>query len=637
MSWFSRSAPASRKPRLLHVTTVPQTLLFLPGHIAYAQRHGLEVHAASSGGDVLDLLGQQLRMPVHAVPMSRRITPLRDLRSLWRLVRVMRRVRPLIVDGHTPKGGLLAMLAGAFCRVPVRVYHLHGLPLVTARSLKRRLLRATERLACRLAHQVLCVSRSVADLAVAEGLCPAAKIKTLEHGCVDGVDADGRYNPARVSEKGAMHLRRSFGIPSGAFIIGFAGRIVRDKGVVELVQAWQALRAEFADLHLLIAGEFESEDPIPLDAEAALRTDPRIHLTGYLTDPSGFYRVLDLFVLPTYREGFGLALLEASAMEAPVVATRIPGCVDAVRDGQTGTLVTARDASALADAIRAYVRDADLRRRHGRQGRERVLRDFRPEALRSALQQEYARLVHARGLALAPVDEPSSDGDQQANELPVTFYRLVGKRVFDVLASVTALLVLAPVLLVLAALVRICLGSPFLFRQVRTGLHKRRFTILKFRTMTDERDQSGELLPDTSRLTRLGRFLRATSLDELPELINILKGDMSFVGPRPLLPRYDTFYSARENLRFEMLPGLSGWAQINGRNDLAWDDRLACDVAYAESCAFLVDLKILLLTVGKVLRRDNVAVDPSLTFGALDDERKERNAALARSGEASFS
>ncbi len=208
-----------------------------------------------------------------------------------------------------------------------------------------------------------------------------------------------------------------------------------------------------------------------------------------------------------------------------------------------------------------------------------------------------------------------------------THYQRWGKRVFDVVVSAAALVAFAPLLAVLAVLVRWLHGSPILFRQVRSGIRQEAFTILKFRSMTSECDASGVLLPDTQRLTRFGRFLRATSLDELPELLNVLRGDMSLVGPRPLLPQYDAYYSARENLRFRMLPGITGWAQINGRNDLAWDDRLECDAWYVESCSFLLDLKILFLTVIKVLRRDNVQVDPGLTFGALDEERRQRAAA----------
>jgi glycosyltransferase involved in cell wall biosynthesis len=384
-------------PRILHVTTVPGTLRFLSGHVQHAKRKGFEVHALSSPGESLDEFGRDMQIEVHSTVMPRRITPLGDLGALWRIVRVMRRIRPTIVDGHTPKGALLAMMAATLCRVPVRVYHMHGLPMTTATGLKQRLLRWTERTACKLSHQVICVSKSLRELAITEGLCPAEKIKVIHHGAIDGIEAYGRFDPTRIPAKMAPLLRDRYRIPRDALVVGFVGRIVRDKGLVELVRVWQALREEFASLHLLIAGPFESEYPLPADVEATLQNDPRIHLAGEVTDIPSIYRTLDLLVLPTYREGFGTVLLEAAAMEVPVVATRIIGCVDAVRDGETGTLVPVRDAEALTSAVRTYLRDPDLRRRHGVGGRQRVLRDFDPELIREALFQECVRLS---GLAL---------------------------------------------------------------------------------------------------------------------------------------------------------------------------------------------------------------------------------------------
>jgi glycosyltransferase involved in cell wall biosynthesis len=391
-----RRMEPGRPVRLMHVTTVPQTLQFLVGHVAYAKERGVEVHALSSSGDWLDRFAHETEVEVHAVEMARRITPLRDLAALGRIIRVMRRVRPTIVHGHTPKGGLLAMLAARWCNVPVRVYHVHGLPMVTAHGIKRRLLGAAERTSCRLAHQVFCLCPSLRDLALAEGLGTPAKMKVLNHGSIDGIEAQERFNPARVPAEARQAVRRRYNIPPDALVAGFAGRIVRDKGVIELVQAWQLLRAEFPTLHLLVAGPFESVDPIPAEVEAVLRSDPRIHLAGMVMDMPPVYAALDLLVSPTYREGFGVVFLEANAMELPVVATRIPGCVDAVRDGETGLLVPPRDAEALAAAVRLYLRDADLRRRHGEEGRARALRDFNPQAMRETLFQEYVRLIEEK-------------------------------------------------------------------------------------------------------------------------------------------------------------------------------------------------------------------------------------------------
>jgi glycosyltransferase involved in cell wall biosynthesis len=385
------------KPRVLHVTTIPLTLPFLAGHVAHAKRKGFEVHALSSPGEALDEFGRNLEIEVHAVPMQRRITPLADLAAVWRIVRVIRRVRPTIVDGHTPKGGLLAMIAAALARVPVRVYHQHGLPLVTATGLRRRILRATERTASRLAHQVICVSESVRAIAVAEGLCPPEKIKVLERGSIDGIEGERTFNPSRVSTESGQRVRARHQIPGDALVVGFVGRIVRDKGLLELARAWRLLREEWPSLHLLLAGPFESQDPIPVDVEATLRGDPRVHLAGMVHDMPSLYRALDLLVLPTYREGLPAALLEAAAMEVPVVATRVPGCVDVVRDGETGLLVPVRDAEALTAAIRRYLGDPGLRRQHGASGRDRALREFDPGVVREALFHEYLRLLGDRG------------------------------------------------------------------------------------------------------------------------------------------------------------------------------------------------------------------------------------------------
>jgi lipopolysaccharide/colanic/teichoic acid biosynthesis glycosyltransferase len=183
------------------------------------------------------------------------------------------------------------------------------------------------------------------------------------------------------------------------------------------------------------------------------------------------------------------------------------------------------------------------------------------------------------------------------------------KRPLDMILSTLALIVLSPILLITAVLVRVKLGSPVLFTQERPGKNEKIFKLYKFRTMTDKRDENGKLLPDTDRLTPFGKKLRATSLDELPELFNIAKGDMAIIGPRPLLVSYLPYYRGKEKLRHSVRPGLSGLAQVSGRNFIEWDKRLAKDVEYVEKITFLGDLKIVMMTIRQVLVHDNVAVD----------------------------
>lgn len=194
------------------------------------------------------------------------------------------------------------------------------------------------------------------------------------------------------------------------------------------------------------------------------------------------------------------------------------------------------------------------------------------------------------------------------------FYERFIKRPQDFILSLIALIVLSPVFLVLAILVRVKLGSPVIFKQERPGLNGRIFTLYKFRSMSDARDENGNLLPDDVRLTRFGKILRSTSLDELPELVNILKGDMSIVGPRPLLVRYLPLYSEHQARRHEVRPGFTGYAQVHGRNAITWEDKFDKDVYYVDHVSFLMDWNIIFRTVLTVLKREGISSSSSVTM-----------------------
>lgn len=378
------------------MTTVPDSLwAFFAGQIRFMVDRGMVVEAVSSPGRFLGLFAEREQVPVHALPMARRISPLADLVSLLRMCRLLARLKPDIVHAHTPKGGLLGMLGAWLVGTPVRIYHIHGFPFLTATGRKRTVLVSAEKLSCRLATRVLCVSRSIAAVADQEGVCPADRILVPGSGTINGIDATGIFDPARYDAGERASLRASHGIPPEATVVGFVGRLVRDKGVAELAQAWMDLSAVFPDLHLLVCGPVEDGDPVSADVLEYLRTAGRVHLTGEVLDMPACYAAMDILALPTYREGFPLVPMEASAMALPVVASAVPGCTDAVVDGVTGTLVPARDASALAGALMNYVENPGLRLRHGQAGRDRVLADFRPEAVWAAVHAEYLRLLQA--------------------------------------------------------------------------------------------------------------------------------------------------------------------------------------------------------------------------------------------------
>jgi len=388
----------SDEPRLMHVATIPATFSFLAGQIAHMRQRGFEVHTVSSPGELPAGLAESESVEHHPIEMTRRITPFRDIFALSELAHWMRIARPTIVHSHTPKAGLLGMIAARLAGVPVRIYHIHGLPFMTATGYRRQLLRYSERVSCRLADQVLCVSHSIREVAISEGFCPPGKIKVLHRGSINGVDAQGKFDPDAYPDTVRSEIRRNYGIPEDALVIGFVGRVVRDKGVRELAEAWTQLRDRFADARLLIVGDFETEDPIPACTQQALRGDYRVHLAGLVWDMPPLYRAMDVVVLPTYREGFPVVPLEAAAMRLPVVATNVPGCIDAVVDNITGILVPAKDPRALRDAVGSYLADPAKRAAHGKSARQRVVTAFRPGDIWEATYVEYRRLMDQAGI-----------------------------------------------------------------------------------------------------------------------------------------------------------------------------------------------------------------------------------------------
>ncbi len=379
--------------KLVSITTVAFSLRFLIGHHKYLKDHGYDVHAVSSLDPLLEQFAGSHGVKTHPVEMARRVTPLRDLVSVFRLWRLLKRLKPAIVHSHTPKGGLLGMLAAGLAGVPVRIYHIHGLPFTIATGWKRAVLVGAEKVASAFASQVLCVSHSIRQVAIENKLCAGSKIKVLGNGSIAGVEALGEFNPLAIDPGAGLRTRSAYGIPEAALVIGFIGRIVRDKGMIELAGAWRLLSAEFPELHLLLVGPFEPQDPIPPDTERVLREDPRVHLVGTQWDVTKFYAAMDIFCLPTYREGFPVVVLEAGAMALPCVSTKVPGCVDAIVDEVTGILAAPRDSLALASALRRYLKNPELRRQHGAAARHRTLREFDPSSMQAALLAEYERLL----------------------------------------------------------------------------------------------------------------------------------------------------------------------------------------------------------------------------------------------------
>ena len=387
-------------PRLLYIVTHPMTARYLLcGQLAWMQKNGFDVSLISSPGPDLDVTAERERVAVFPLPIEREIHPLKDLWTLLRLYRLIRQIRPDMVNASTPKAGLLGMVAARIARVPLRIYTLRGLRLETKKGFARAILHFTEKVASVCATQIICVSESLRQRYLSLGIIPASKIRVLGAGSSNGVDVLRFASQESSAQKES--LKQTLGIPPSAPVIGFVGRLVHDKGIEELVDAFESLRKEFPAVHLLVLGDFEKGDPVSAHFAAKLNEMGQIVRTGFVPDTAPYYGLMDLLVFPSHREGFPNVPLEASCSAIPTVGFRVTGTVDAVQDGVTGTLVNCGDVTAFTKAISMYLSDERLRREHGRAAYERVCAVFARERVWQGLRELYEQsLVKATALTV---------------------------------------------------------------------------------------------------------------------------------------------------------------------------------------------------------------------------------------------
>ena len=550
------------------------------GHGRLWRAANIRVTVISSPGPDLERFGIDEGVETVGLPMERGLSPLRDIVSLYRLWSEFQRLRPELVECGTPKAGLLGGIAARLAGVPASLYTLHGLRLETLRGWRRGLSRLAERLTVRLADETICVSPSLLRQARTLGVIPAHRGLVAGPGSAAGIDAARFAAIARQSPRSQT--------------VGFVGRLTRDKGIVELVKAFDIVKRQRPDARLLLVGDFEAGDPVPPQIREKILQDPAIRVTGFVADATPHYADIDVVALPSYREGFPLVALEAAAAARPIVAANCTGMCDAVVDTRTGLIVPIADAPALADGILQLLESPETATKMGQAARGRVLRQFQPDLIWVDKFELYGRLIESN-----PIGRPA--------------LQAAVKRTFDVLAALALMILFSPVIALIALALLASRAGPILFGQVRPGHRKRLFVVHKFRTMSNARSASGELLPDNERLSRAGRFLRRWSLDELSQLWSVLRGEMSLVGPRPLLSAYLSRYSPRQAWRFLAPPGLTGWAQVNGRNQSEWEHRLELDVWYVENWSLRLDLRILVKTLSIVLSGQGVEARESAT------------------------
>lgn len=372
--------------RILHVFTSSKFIPFVRPILSRLLACGYEPHVITSSGPELTSL-EELGIQVHTVEMSREIAPLADVHSLIRLRRVMRQIEPDLVHLHTPKGGLLGVLAATSIGLGPRIYQMHGTPWLSAGGLRKVLFWCTEAISSYLAHQTIAVSPSLLQAGVQARFLRAESARVLGGGSAYGVDTE-RF-PKLGRDTSSQGLRARLGLGPDAVVLGFAGRYIEEKGLAELVVVLREVRRRFPSALLLLAGGPDGGVPRALEE---LRSAPGAIDLGYQRDMLSFYRALDLFVLPSHREGLSTVLLEAMAVGVPVLGAKTVGIVDVIEHGRTGYLAPPRDGAELARWALAMLSNPELSRAFADAGAEKVRRSFRTDTIVSDLLSLYTSL-----------------------------------------------------------------------------------------------------------------------------------------------------------------------------------------------------------------------------------------------------
>jgi len=364
---------------ILHVTNIYFSLSYFIGEqFLYFSKKGYRLHVICSPSELLDNYAEQMNFSYSEININRAITPYRDILAIFRICLYIKRNRIDIVVGHTPKGALLSMIAAMIMRVPKRIYFRHGLVYETSTGYKRKILLNIDRLTAYCSHVVVCVSPSLYKTSIDDRLNRVEKQIILGKGTCGGVDTKNKFNINNLNKEKLCFLRNKLGIGNDTFVIGFCGRIVRDKGINELIEAFDKIRIHHPEKHfcLLLVGMFEERDTLSVNMINKVKTDIDIVYTGFVNDNiEYYYALMNLFILPSYREGFPISVLEASSMNLPVLTTRVTGCIDSIIDLYTGVFVGNNSASIL-DGLEYYLSNPDLLNMHGENGRRFVEENF---------------------------------------------------------------------------------------------------------------------------------------------------------------------------------------------------------------------------------------------------------------------
>ncbi|WP_430535238.1 glycosyltransferase family 4 protein [Listeria rocourtiae] len=373
--------------KLLMGVTSSISLQLLRGQLEYFSKQGYDIHLiCSPSGEIDQALPENIT--VHNVRMTREIALFSDLLSLLQIIMIYLKVRPDITNVSTPKASLLCMIAAFLTRTPARIYSVIGLRFETCTGKKRKLLRFIEKLVCKLSTVCIAVSPSLKEVLVEERLAPREKICVLGSGSYNGLNLE----EFQLDESKVSSLKKRYLPDNQGKVIGYVGRLTKDKGIDDLVATFTELSMEQENLTLLLVGDFEAGDMVAPLTKKRIEENPHIIKTGFVSKTASFYRLMDVFILPTYREGFGNVILEAAAANVPVITTNVTGAKDAIVPDETGLLIDAGDIIAMKKTLLTLLEDNALAEKLSRNGHVRVSREFKSEIIWQQLERLYSEL-----------------------------------------------------------------------------------------------------------------------------------------------------------------------------------------------------------------------------------------------------
>lgn len=379
--------------KIVQGVTSSLSILFLRDQMKFLEKHGYEVKVVCNN----DFDKTYRDIELDHIPFEREIDIVKDVSALYKLIKYLKRESPDIISFSTAKAGLLGMIAGSLTRVKTRIYIIRGLRLETAKGAKSKVLHLTEKVACTLSTHVIVISESLEQEVIRRKLVKPDKVMRIGKGSSNGIDLK-KFNPESVSTAQVRALKKDLGIGPSDFVLGYIGRITKDKGCNELIEAFEALSARHPDLKLVIVGDFEESDAIRQENIDKIHGNENIILCGYTLDIQKYYRLMDLFIFPTYREGFGNVSIEAQAMGVPVVAFDVTGAKDTLIHGQTGMIVEDKDAPGLTATIGRLIENPEAVERMSAVSRGFVTDHFDRVFMQEELLKFYDSLGTASGM-----------------------------------------------------------------------------------------------------------------------------------------------------------------------------------------------------------------------------------------------